>query len=802
MASSGALSFNIVFDSAIKGSGFLQASFKGIHTYAKAVEQIKLFKGVSFPKLNDQLHTTVNHLDRMHRSAVKFRSAMDSKSFDASPLKASLSEAKKDMTGIANQANRYKQSMGGVRNGAKRVKHTTHKAVRRGGAFAGGMVVGAFTGAVASIQPIRTAITFESDMADVKKATNVSDKDLAKLEQSIGKIVNSKQGSLLNASQIARIQTAGGKSGVKMKDLPQFTKDMTMASVAMDLDTGEASTAFTKMANRMDIPIGKISILTNAFTALENSGTNSAKNLINTTGRLSGVFRGLKFKAPQSAGLSDFLNTLYVSPELAATSFKILTDRFKKTDSKFGYYKRLQKEGVSGLKSIIQEIKSSMSDEDMIKTFGSQGASVISNMSTKLPELKKALETVTDAKTAMAVATEYGIKMSTTEAREIAVKNKILWESKELGNQLKGSYISFLEVIPKAISWTKSFYMENKEAIHTVGKWTGVLLGASVAIKTISVVASPFVGLLKGGYKFVSWVMKSKRVLGVLRTGLLFAGRAVLWLGRAFLMNPIGLAVTAIAGGAYLIYSNWSKVKTFFGNFWTNIKGYFNRGKQFLMMAWSWSPLGLISKNWGQITSYFKKLVVKIKAPFEGFFNWIGKKFAWIGSLVGKVKGWTSGALSTAKNFLGMGEPKDNTLKKREADIPKALKPHRPKSSFYDVAPEKKADFISLKDSLKVSTLAPINNENYVSTIKKPNYHKPQTTFNDVNTSYETTLANASPMQGLTQGKTVKVGIENINVKVETTDGKFDNEHFVAQVERAMREINYDNESTAYEETA
>lgn len=37
----------------------------------------------------------------------------------------------------------------------------------------------------------------------------------------------------------------------------------------------------------------------------------------------------------------------------------------------------------------------------------------------------------------------------------------------------------------------------------------------------------------------------------------MIAGRAVLWIGRALLMNPIGLAITAVAAAAYLIYRNW-----------------------------------------------------------------------------------------------------------------------------------------------------------------------------------------------------------------------------------------------------
>jgi hypothetical protein len=38
----------------------------------------------------------------------------------------------------------------------------------------------------------------------------------------------------------------------------------------------------------------------------------------------------------------------------------------------------------------------------------------------------------------------------------------------------------------------------------------------------------------------------------------------VLWLGRALLMNPIGLLITGIAVSAYLIYRYWEPIKGFF----------------------------------------------------------------------------------------------------------------------------------------------------------------------------------------------------------------------------------------------
>lgn len=41
-------------------------------------------------------------------------------------------------------------------------------------------------------------------------------------------------------------------------------------------------------------------------------------------------------------------------------------------------------------------------------------------------------------------------------------------------------------------------------------------------------------------------------------------------------MNPIGLAVTAIAGGAYLIYENWEPLKKWFTNLWADITATFD----------------------------------------------------------------------------------------------------------------------------------------------------------------------------------------------------------------------------------
>ncbi|EIC0887627.1 phage tail tape measure protein [Salmonella enterica subsp. enterica serovar Mikawasima] len=119
------------------------------------------------------------------------------------------------------------------------------------------------------------------------------------------------------------------------------------------------------------------------------------------------------------------------------------------------------------------------------------------------------------------------------------------------------------------------------------------------------------------------------RVLGGgLLRGLIAAGRAVLFIGRALLMNPIGLLITGIAVAAYLIYRYWEPIKGFFTRLWTGIEnigtriwssitGFFTDRWQDIQTAFdggllgigelilNWSPLGLFYKAFAEVLSWF-----------------------------------------------------------------------------------------------------------------------------------------------------------------------------------------------------
>lgn len=191
----------------------------------------------------------------------------------------------------------------------------------------------------------------------------------------------------------------------------------------------------------------------------------------------------------------------------------------------------------------------------------------------------------------------------------------------------------------------------------TVARYSGLFLrGVTMAL------GAPLMMVARGG------LFLGKILGGTLLFGLKVAGQAVLWLGRALLMNPIGLLITGIALGAYLIYRYWEPIKGFFSGLWTEIKAGFNGGLSGITsLILDFSPLGLFYRAFAGVMSYFG---VELPGKFSefggmlvtGLINGIGNMASSLkDSVVGissSVKGWfteTLGIQSPSRVFMGYG---------------------------------------------------------------------------------------------------------------------------------------------------
>jgi hypothetical protein len=113
-------------------------------------------------------------------------------------------------------------------------------------------------------------------------------------------------------------------------------------------------------------------------------------------------------------------------------------------------------------------------------------------------------------------------------------------------------------------------------------------------------------------------------------------------------MNPIGLAVMAIATAAYLIYKYWDPIKAYFLGLWAEVKEGFNGGfAGIAALILNFSPLGLFYRAFAGVMNYFG---VEMPGKFSEFGTML---------MQGMVQGITNGLAAVKGAITGAA---DNTI--------------------------------------------------------------------------------------------------------------------------------------------
>lgn len=273
-----------------------------------------------------------------------------------------------------------------------------------------------------------------------------------------------------------------------------------------------------------------------------------------------------------------------------------------------------------------------------------------------------------------------------TKGREIAALKKLRDLQLEIGNKIMPLYARGLEFIADkleaVINLAKEYPTVSKGLVLGLGGLALLTTALGSLLIMLGSVLAPFAMLrfglfmvgIRGGLLAATFTRLGAafarigpfiaRMLGWLRglgPVLRMAGSAVMWLGRAFLiagrlllLNPIGLAITAIAGAAYLIYRNWARVSGFFIGLWADIKQAFNGGIGSLVgLLLDWSPLGLFHRAMAGVLNYFG---IEIPAKFSDFGIYM---------MQGLVNGVTSAAATVRETISSMADNVVNWFKEK-----------------------------------------------------------------------------------------------------------------------------------------
>ncbi|WP_213936848.1 phage tail tape measure protein [Pseudomonas sp. dw_612] len=235
----------------------------------------------------------------------------------------------------------------------------------------------------------------------------------------------------------------------------------------------------------------------------------------------------------------------------------------------------------------------------------------------------------------------------------------------ELQEQQDGPLRGLIQSVTEIVRGVKGWATENPNLAAGLVKTIAFVAALAVVLGGLMVVVAsvllPFVALR---FMFAQLGIRLPGLIGLLwnlgRSALPFVGKALLIVGRALMLNPIGLAITAIAGGAYLIYKNWNAVKSYFIEAWREIQAGFSDGVGGILKTLiNFSPIGLIYQAFAAVLSY---LGVDLPSRFtefggmliDGLVNGLKAGFGKLKNVMGDISDATIGWF---KEKLGIHSP-------------------------------------------------------------------------------------------------------------------------------------------------
>lgn len=430
------------------------------------------------------------------------------------------------------------------------------------------------------VMPIKAAINFESAMADVNK---VVDFDSQKELQSFSaEIRNLSKTIPLVPTELAKITASGGQLGVAKEKLMDFTTLVAKMSTAFDMDAEQAGDTMAKIMNVYGLGLKEMEGLGDAMNHISDNSAAKAKDIAEVLGRIGGTANVMGLSAQNAAALGSAFLAMGKAPEVAGTAINsFFTKLLAPEEQTAGFKKALEQIGLSAeeLKDSIQK-NPQKGIEDFLQTltkvekadqmgilsnlFGANFGDDMALLVKGIDNYKKAIDLANTKDNIGSLQREFEARSATTENALILLKSSLINVGISIGNVVLPALNSIINIIRPITDGISRF----AEEFPTITK---VVVGSVVGIGSLLIIVPTFMFAL------------SAMTLGLGKAVLGFKAlsTAVLFLSRAFLFNPIGLALTAIAGVGFLIYKHWTPLKVF-SNVVNSIQESFSIGWNYL----------------------------------------------------------------------------------------------------------------------------------------------------------------------------------------------------------------------------
>lgn len=631
----------------------------------------------------DRAIRKARELTRQHEDQTEKARRMRQGLRETHGMTGRLSDAERDLgrkiRSTTDDIDQQRQKLRGLADAQKRAQQASdqfHRGIGRANSIRGAGMTGLATGGAALYAGARVlapGVAYGEQMSAVQ-AVGRFEKDDERFQALKQQSRDLGSSTAFSASEVGAGQEFLLRAGMSAEAIKSSMGDVLDLALANNTELGRTADIASNIAGTFKIDLeedGSMGRVADILSATASRANVDLEKLGETVKYLGGA-EDLDLSLEQATAMAGMLGNIGIQGSQAGTTLRGMMNRLTDPTAKAaGVIESLglQVSNADGemreLPEILRDINAATKDlgnadrkQALQQIFGAEAGSgmaeLVSQMSTgALDELIEKLEIANGENARMARTMEDNIGGDLKGLRSA-------WE--EVGISITdtndGPLRDLIQSVTTITRGVGNWIKQNPELAGGLAKAAAglaalVAVGGAFTIMLASILGPivavryglEMMGIKTGGlggkiYRFTSKILPS------LGEGLSWIGRVLATVGRAFQINPIGLAVTAIAVSALLIYKYWQPITAFFSGVFKGIrKGFAPLADAirpaFAALAETLEPLapiwdavcGALGKVWGWVTD----LLSPMEATKEelGAATSAGERFGeWLASIV------------------------------------------------------------------------------------------------------------------------------------------------------------------------
>lgn len=305
----------------------LEANNKALEDLKKSTgdtseEQARLI--VENKELNDELEKNEARLLAAEKGVTEWQTKLNKAQIELNDLDAEIrlnneymEEASNSADGCATSIDRF----------GDRVQAGANQANELRDALVGAGVIAALRETARAIEScVEESTKFESAMAGVRKTTDLTDEEFAKVSGDIQDMTAKMPAS---AEEIAGVAEAAGQLGIAKADLLDFSAAMINLGVATNLSSDEAASSLAKFANVVGMSADNYERLGSTIVDLGNNFATTEADIVSMATRLASSGNVIGLSEPQIMAVATALSSVGIEAEAGGSAISKLLKQFE-----------------------------------------------------------------------------------------------------------------------------------------------------------------------------------------------------------------------------------------------------------------------------------------------------------------------------------------------------------------------------------------------------------------------------------------------------------------------------------------